>query len=391
MKQLYNVLVCLLMLLLAGCWDRMEVNDLAIVVGMGLHKTDDDLVELSVQMVNPSSMASGQGGGGAQQGTGQLTTVEKDTGKTTFDASSTLQEKISRKVFVGHNRVVFISEKMAEKGIRKHIDFLARHPEPRLRSYVFVTKGAPADFFKVMPDLETSSAETARELAILKIGMSVEVKDLLQMTADGSENAALPILEIEEESPDTYGLSVSGTAVFKNGKMVGQLDNRVTRGALWIRNEINNAAVTVRPEGTEGYISFNIFEARTKLVPKIKNGNWTMTINVQSIDDAVENETTLNLKDPDTIKRLEKQLEERIDKRIRTALEHVQQDMQADILGFGEVFHRQYPGKWAKVKDNWNEATFPEITVNIKSDVNIKRPGRSTSPPAVPDDEVTDK
>src|SRR5699024_1540748 len=134
---------------------------------------------------------------------------------------------------------------------------------PRLRSYVFVTKGAPADFFKVMPDLETSSAETARELAILKIGMSVEVKDLLQMTADGSENAALPILEIEEESPDTYGLSVSGTAVFKNGKMVGQLDNRVTRGALWIRNEINNAAVTVRPEGTEGYISFNIFEART--------------------------------------------------------------------------------------------------------------------------------
>src|SRR5699024_138860 len=114
-------------------------------------------------------------------------------------------------------------------------------------------------------------------------------------------------------------------------------------------------------------------------------------LNVQSIDDAVENETTLNLKDPDTIKRLEKQLEERIDKRIRTALEHVQQDMQADILGVGEVFHRQYPGKWAKVKDNWNEATFPEITVNNKSDVNIKRPGRSTSPPAVPDDEVTDK
>src|SRR5699024_12073435 len=56
-------------------------------------------------------------------------------------------------------------------------------------------------------------------------------------------------------------------------------------------------------------------------------------LNVQSIDDAVENETTLNLKDPDTIKRLEKQLEERVDKRIRTALEHVQQDMQADILG----------------------------------------------------------
>lgn len=73
--------VSFLILLLAGCWDRVEINDLAIVVGIGLHKTDDDLIELSMQMVNPSSMISGQGGSGGQQGNGQLTTVEKAVGK----------------------------------------------------------------------------------------------------------------------------------------------------------------------------------------------------------------------------------------------------------------------------------------------------------------------
>lgn len=388
MKQLSIIPVCLLMLLLAGCWDRTEVNDLAIVVGLGLHKMEDEQVELSLQLVNPSSMASGVGGGGGQQGTGELTTVEKEIGKTTFDARSKLQEKLSRNIFSGHNRVVFISEKMAEKGIRKHIDFLSRHPKPRLRSYVFVTKGAPADFFKVMPDLESSSAETARELANLEVGMSVHVKDLVQMTSDESENAALPILEIEEEPPNTQGLRVSGTAVFKDGKMAGQLDDSLTRGILWLRDEINDAAVTVKPEGTEGYISFNIFDSKTKLIPKVENGNWTMTVNINSVDDAVENETKLNLGNPDTINKLEKQLEDRIEKRIRTALEHVQKDMQADILKFGEVFHRHYPDQWAKVKDNWNEETFPEVTVELNSDVKIKRPGRSTSPPTVPDDEV---
>src|SRR5699024_1904932 len=379
--------VSFLILLLAGCWDRVEINDLAIVVGIGLHKTDDDLIELSMQMVNPSSMISGQGGSGGQQGNGQLTTVEKAVGKTFYDARSKLQEKMSRKLFSGQNRVVFISEKMAEKGIRKHIDFLARHPKPRLRSFVFVTKESPAEFFKVMPNLEASSAETARELASLKIGMSVEAKDLLQMTSDESDNAALPVLEIEEEPPNTYGLRVKGTAVFKNGKMAGQLDDSVTRGLLWIRNEIENASVTIKPEDAKNYISFNIFEENTQLIPSIKNGNWKMTVKINSVDDAVENETKLNLINPDTVNRLEKQLEKRINKRIRKALKLVQKDMQSDILGFGEAFHRHYPDKWAKVKDNWNEK-FSEITVEIKSDVKIKRRGRSASPPAVPEDKV---
>ncbi|WP_164669417.1 Ger(x)C family spore germination protein [Virgibacillus doumboii] len=389
MKRLFSLSICLL-ILLAGCWDRTEINDLAIIVGIGLGKTDDDQIALSVQLVNPSAIGSGQGSGGAQQGSGQLTTVEKETGRTTFDADSKLQQKIPRRLFSGHNRVVFIGEKMAKKGIRKHIDFLARHPNPRLRSYVFVTKGKPSDFFKVLPDLERSSAEVAREITNLKVGMSVDVKELLQVAADQGERIALPILEIEEEPPNTVGVRVSGTAVFKNGKMVGQLDEKMTRGVLWIRNEIKDAAVTVKPEGEEDHISFHIFEASTELIPKIKNGTWTMTIKIKSIDDAVENETTLNLMNPVTANKLEKQLENQIDKRIRAALELVQKELKSDILGFGEAFHRHYPNEFNKVKNKWSKK-FPEISVKIKSDVKIKRPGRSASPPAVPEDQVTNQ
>ncbi|WP_218144011.1 Ger(x)C family spore germination protein [Lentibacillus persicus] len=389
-KWLITPVAILLMLLLAGCWDRTEINDLAIIVGLGLHETEDEEVQLSVQIVNPSSMASGQSGNSGQQGTGQLTTMEKEVGKTTFDARSKLQEKVSRELFSGHNRVVFISEKLAEKGIRDHIDFLARYTRPRLRSYVYVTKGVPADFFKVMPDLESSSAETARELADLRIGMSVEVKELLQMTADASENAALPIITIEGEPPHSYGLRVQGAAVFKHGKMVGQLDDSATRGVMWIRDEIEEATIMVQPEGETGYISFLVLDATTKLVPEIKGDNWTMTVQINAIDDAVENHTTLDLMKPDTIKRLEKQLEEKVEQRIHIALEQVQKDMKADILGFGESFDSKYPDKWEAVKDNWDEK-FSEVTVNIESDVEIKRPGRSTSPPALPEDEVTNE
>ncbi|GAB3058249.1 Ger(x)C family spore germination protein [Virgibacillus ainsalahensis] len=387
-KRRFSHLLCFLILLfLSGCWDRTEVNDLAIVTAVGLDKTDDGQIELSVQIINPGALG-GSGSGGASGG--KLSTVEKDTGRTIYDARSKLQQKVSRKLFIGHNPVVFIGEKMAEEGIRSHIEYFARSPFPRLRTFAFVTKGSPVDFLKVSPDLERNSGEVARELAKFQVGMSVTMKDLLLMLTGEERGAALPLIEIEEEPPDTIGLRVNGTAIFQNGKMIEQIDDKMTRGILWLRDAIETATVTIQPEDAEGLISFYIFRANTSLVPTIENGNWKMTVNIKSLDDVMENETKLNLMNPDTVEKLEVQLEETIDERIHEALEKIQNEMNVDIFNFGRAFHRHYPDQWAMVKDNWEEK-LPEVEVEIQSNVEIERPGRSTSPQGVPEDEVIEQ
>ena len=58
---------CLLLLLIAstlltGCWNRRELNEIAIAVGLGLD-TDGDGYLVSVQVVNPGEVANGKGGG----------------------------------------------------------------------------------------------------------------------------------------------------------------------------------------------------------------------------------------------------------------------------------------------------------------------------------------
>ncbi|WP_174612841.1 Ger(x)C family spore germination protein [Virgibacillus ihumii] len=381
----------LLLFFLTGCWDRIEVNDLAIVVGTGLDKTEEGKIQLSVQIINPSASGGGStGGSSGQQGTGQLTTVEKAIGKTVFDAKSKLQEQVSRKLFWGHNRAIIIGQKMAEKGIRKHIDFFARHPYPRLRAYAFVTTEKVADVLKVIPDLERSSSEVARELSILKVGMSVTTMELLKMLQGKARSTALPIVEIEREPPGTEGLRISGTAIFRDAAMVGQIDDKVTRGILWLRDTIKTASVTIQPKGVKGNISFHILRSSTQLIPKIKNDNWKLVVQIHSLDDAVENETKLDLMNPDIVRKLETQLENAVDERIRLVLEKVQKEMGADIFGFSEAFHRHYPDKWEKVKNQWDQK-FPEVEVVIKSNIDIKRPGRSTAPQGVPPDEVIGK
>lgn len=380
---------CLFPLLLTGCWDRVEINDLAIVLATGIDLSEEGEIELSVQLAIPKAMGGGQGSSGGQGGD-QPTTVERVTGRTIFDCHSKLQASASRRLFWGHNRVVIIGEKLAEDGIQKHIDFFARHPEPRLRAYVFVSKGKPTDILKVVPDFDDSSSEVAREIAKFEIGMSVTLKELIEMLSGDAGNTALPWIEVEKEVQGKGGVQVNGTAVFKKDKMIGRMDEELSRGILWLRNEIKLAAVTIKPEDAEGQISFDLLRSRTELIPKIENDNWKMTIKVTTEDDAVENETKLNLMNPEVVKKLQKQMEAEIKERIRLALEQVQKEMKVDILGFAEIFHRQYPDQWSKVKDQWEEK-FPEINIEIQAKAYIKRPGLSTSPQGISEEEVREK
>lgn len=375
-------LISFIPLSLTGCWDRVEINDLGLVLATGLDLTEDGEFELSVQLAIPKAMGGGQGGSGGQAAGGKPVTVEKATGKTIFDAMSVLQERYSRRIFWGHNRVIIIGEKLAKEGIQRHLDFFARHPDARLRSFTFVTEKA-TDVLKIIPDIDNSSAEVAKELGNFKIGMSVTVKDLLEMLRGETGAAALPWIETKGKN----SLQLNGTAVFKKDKMVGRINDRVTRGLLWIRDEIHLSTVTIEPEDSKEEISFNLIRSNTKLIPKIENGKWKMTIKIMTEDDAVENETNLNLMNPKVVNKLEKELVQAIDQRVRLALEQVQTDMEADIFGFAEVFHRKYPDQWSKVKNQWDER-FPEVEVEIITKAYIRRPGMSTTPQGLPEEEV---
>ncbi|GAA3319443.1 hypothetical protein GCM10020331_026370 [Ectobacillus funiculus] len=50
--------------------------------------------------------------------------------------------------------MIVIGEKLAKEGIRDQIDFFIRYSEPRLRAYVFVTKGSAKDALVLHPPLE---------------------------------------------------------------------------------------------------------------------------------------------------------------------------------------------------------------------------------------------
>ncbi|QRG65080.1 Ger(x)C family spore germination protein [Brevibacillus choshinensis] len=379
-------------ILLTGCWDRTEINDLAIITAASIDMEGKNKVLLSVQVFIPRALGgSGAGGGSVGGGEGKLTMMRSSEGINIADAMSKLQTKIPRKIFWGHCKVYLFGEEAAKHGLADHIDFLVRHPEPRNRSFLYVSKGKGLDMLTITPALERSTAESLREYANLHIAMAVTLVDYRNMLRSEAEAVAIPMIEDGKnlKSPEDIQIRgiMAGTAILKRDKLIGKVSPTATRGLLWLRDEMQKAAITVRIKDEKGIVSVSPTRTKTTLLPKIENGKWSMLVKVDSEGDVVENGTQLNLMNPKYVAMLQTSVQKDIDERMKMALDVLQHELRTDVVKFAAAFHRKYPKEWEQAKDRWDEI-FSQLEVKTDVRVAIRRPGLISAPAGIPQEEV---
>jgi spore germination protein KC len=371
-------LIVLSLLLLSGCWNRTEINDIAIVTAVGLDLLEDDKMRLSLQVAVPSQL--GQATGPTQGG--KSTFIVSELGGTTSEAFRHLQEKLPRRIFFSHSRVLIIGEDLARNGVTHILDFYARYQEPRMHSSIIVTKGKAVDILKQEPTLENVSAEEANELIKRKVGLMISIRDFLDMLlTEGVEPVApqfiLEPLEVKSDSQTKEKQSINGAAVFKGDKLIGWMDDVETRGILWLRNEMKEGVITVNigEERGGGKISTNIIRTESDIVPELKDGKIIIRINTRAELNVLENASEVNLGDPENIDKLEKEIEKEIKDRIRMTLDKAQGELGSDIFGFGEELYKKYPKEWNNTyKEKWDDE-FSELEVIVKPKVFVRRVG----------------
>lgn len=362
---------------LSGCWDKTEVNDLTIITAAGLDLTENHQLELSVKIYLTSPSSSQQMGGfsGSDSKGAGLSVVRTATGMTMADAASKLQQMIPREMFWGQNEVFIFGERLAKEGLAEPVEYLMRHPAPRERANVFVSKGSAKDVLQLEPPIERSVADALRKMAKLQTGLSITMKELAQMMAGKAKGAVIPLLEIKpkQENQEAFPF-INGTAILKNGKMVGRMNDSATRGIMWLRNEVKRATVTVFPKNAKGYVSFQLLKSHTELVPHMHGDNWSITVRIDTQDDIIENTTDMDIADPKYTEELEKELGADIKRRVNMALAQAQKEMKADIFNFADAFYRKYPKEWNQNKDRWDEI-YPNVEVKLETNPKVARPG----------------
>lgn len=128
-------LFLLLLVVLTGCWNRRELNELAIAVAMGVDKKDNDYL-VSIQIVNPGAVAA------QRAGTDTAPVITYSTqGTSIFEALRRTTTKSPRKIYLSHMQVIVLGKEVAEEGIAKVLDFLSRDHEFRTDFFSRCFKG----------------------------------------------------------------------------------------------------------------------------------------------------------------------------------------------------------------------------------------------------------
>jgi spore germination protein KC len=75
-------------------------------------------------------------------------------GHTIEDAMNNLQQEVADKVFLGHLRIIVISEDIAREGVERFNDYLRRNPEIGRSAWMAISKEKAVEYMKVAPELE---------------------------------------------------------------------------------------------------------------------------------------------------------------------------------------------------------------------------------------------
>ncbi|WP_158598288.1 Ger(x)C family spore germination protein [Falsibacillus albus] len=386
-KFLISFLIC--SIILSGCGSQHEINEMSIIIGVGIDMVDDSTYQLTLQIVNPSAIVAGGNTTSGPKAVPIINVVGK--GQTVVDALQSATTKVSRPNFYAHLSLIVIGQALAEKGILEVLDTFERDSQVRQNTPVLIARNEMA--FDVLNTL-TALTNIPVVSLIGKIrnvqnlfGETVDIK-LYELISSFEDEKTVPILSgatapkddpfagsqsnIEQSSPLTS--KVNGIAVFhKNGKLNYWIDDELARTTLLLRNDLKETIYSEKC-GKNKHISLNVSYSKSDSSVKFFGKKPLLSVNAYlegNIDSNGCSDITLS-KDED-YKKIEQKVSKDIKNNIKQLL-NVTEKHQSDFLGFGQSIRIHNPKEWKKIKSSWPE-TYSKADMKVKVEFHINNSG----------------
>ncbi|MBZ4645426.1 MAG: hypothetical protein JG777_915 [Clostridia bacterium] len=367
------LVICFQVVFLTGCWDMVELEERAFVLGIGLDKGEKEgEITLTYQFALPSAMF-GEGGGKGEKKVWNLAA----SSSTVIGAHKELLTRLNKVINLEHTRVLLIGEELAREGISKHMDFFFRDINMRRRTDVLIAQDKAQDFFNIMPPTANSTSDYLADIISQnekRTGHISPKVDMVEMTKNLRRGTDFILAKVARGEKD---IVMSGAGVFRKDKLIGVLGAEEVMATRWLKSDISKGTITLKSiDGAKDENVFEISEGRTKVKPYIQGEDVNFDVSIRVEGDIAEMKV-LNFKRTvtgDFINMFEKAIEEEIGKRCNEIMDKAQREFETDFLDFGHLV-KDYNFRWMKQhEDQWRDI-FKKSRMNIKVDVNIRRVG----------------
>jgi len=386
---LISYLMCIV--ILTGCFDANELDQLAISLVVGLDLENDKLL-YTAEVIDLRY---------SSEGSGSINDVSvkyvQGTGNTVYEAFRDIPLKFGRRIYGAHIKAVIFGEDIAKKGLVPYMDVLFRSREIRESAYVIVAKGAKA--YEVMGI--NSGSEQMPANYIVSVIESIEhnaktidtnIIDFINYYYRMGQHPVTAVLEKkeklalnhtgEETGTQEFELSSIGSAVFKNDILVGYLNGNDTKSFNFILGNVNSGVITFpTPVEEDGNLfSFLVaIKVNTKNDVLLENDRIILKTKIKIKGYLGEVEGNIDITKGENLEKMAEACSKTVEEGIKSTVKKVQQEFGFDIFGFSHEFHKKYTNEWRKIEGNWDEI-FAEADFEIEVDTDIISTGLLNKP-----------
>ncbi|MFC4559429.1 Ger(x)C family spore germination protein [Virgibacillus kekensis] len=378
-----TTLLCIV-LLLTGCWDRVEIEQRGFVVGMAVDLAEEggeeeNKPEITVtnQFAVPSAMGApgGGGDGGDSKGFFNLSS----TGNSLYEIQNEMATLTSRSPFFQHLQMFIVSGELASKPnlFSNAMDLVIRNYNMRRVVNVVISDGPAKEILETEPKAEKlpvfyfqsimeNSFKNAEVIEPVTIGQIH--KFLLSKMS-----FVLPRVRKMGEKLDYEGLSVFQG---HNDQMVGVLNALETKGYNLLMGQVKGGTLEIMMDGYP--VMIEILKSNNAVKIKDSNPqNAAVSIDIKVEGTIAETFSTASFASAKIRKEAVKKTEKVIEKLADDTLKKAQDELRVDILGIGQLYRQNHYNEWKKIKENWDRGRnyFSQARITVNAEVNLQSTG----------------
>lgn len=387
-KFIKVIALCMLPMMLTGCWDSTEVNSRSVILELAIDKNAD-------YKYDPERLLDGQPvytisytipDFGKLSGTDSLA---KDVETNLTSQSATIATSIAdielrskNSVSFSHVKALFLGEDLLKdpKLFKATLDALSRD--------MLIARNVP--LLAVNGEASTTTEIENNEQPILGLyimdyfnnkerATSFFKKQLVGTYIKEMEDtgvSTLPVFHVDQTDKEEMKgqIDISGGAVIHNNELVGYLTKEEVRGQLLVEGKVRNSPVVVVYE--DNLLTYQIKDEKSKIKFKDTPEGPTCLIEMDvkgSISEYLT-ESGTNLTKDGTIEEIKTLLAEEIITQVGVGIDK-SKEMNIDFLGIGQAMYRKHPKMWAKYKPGWLRETYQNMPISIGVNVDIQNTG----------------
>ena len=379
---------------LSGCnnINANSIEDLAYVIAIGIDKGEDNILKLSLQFATPSSSSPTENSNsGSQSSLSSVECASIDSG------INLINSYISKKINLAHCKVVVFSEIIAEKGISKEIYTLVNNVQIRPDCSLIISKCEANDFLSNSKPVLVNLVERYYEVIVNSgeyTGYFTDTK-LIDFYSALKEPSIQPIAMLggintkqahitnnntsyidkdssykagEAPITDKNNLEIMGMAVFKDDKLVGELNGIETISHLLVTGLLKNCIINIPNPFKENNLICLSIKKTKKAINTVEFTNNTpyITSNIYLEATILTLDEGSDFTDADNLKIISSYADSYIKQHVTDYLYRTSNEFKSDVVGFG----RKTLSKFATFRE-WKEKNWLENYKNSIFQVNV--------------------